>query len=148
LRMALVMSTTPGSDKNVGENQIRGMRNFSNKIWNASRYILTKEGEKVTSGEYDQAFTEKLNLVVSEISQQLDNLKIGLASETVYNEFWHWYCDICIEKNKSGELSDEKLLHGLKTFLILLHPFVPFVTEAIWTTFNKDLLITSPWPVS
>lgn len=154
LRMALVMSSTPGQDKNVGENQIKGMRNFSNKIWNASRYILTKETKGVVKGNYDAEFSEKLNLVVSEITQQLENLKIGLAAETAYNEFWHWYCDVCIEKNKAGELADKKLLLGLKTFLALLHPFVPFVTEAVWSfvyaqdkrSFETKLLITSPWP--
>lgn len=149
VRMALVMSTTPGNDSNVGESKIRGMRNFSNKIWNASRYILTKEGEKIESGSFDQEFQEKLTQIVKDITQQLDNLKVGLAAETAYNEFWHWYCDVCIEKNKAGELSDKLLLEGLKTFLKLLHPFVPFVTETIWQQLEEkesELLITSSWP--
>src|SRR3989339_1125081 len=104
LRMALVMSTTPGNDSNVGESKVRGMRNLANKIWNAARYVQEmvspgrnpeyglpsqeKPLEEIFAG--DEEFRQKLNKVVEEVTDQLEKLKIGLAAETVYNEFWHW----------------------------------------------------------
>lgn len=155
LRMALVMSSTPGMDKNVGENQIRGMRNFSNKIWNAARFIqmLKDEESKTTTSDEDfnEKFNEELPNIIHEISSHLEDLRVGLAAEAVYNKFWHWYCDWAIEKGKEGSISLENLERGLSVFLLLLHPFVPFVTEAVWQEINKKTtspLILSRWPKS
>lgn len=156
LRMALVMSSTPGQDKNIGENIIRGMRNFSNKIWNASRYVILQNdigGPECEEGS--EAVNSRLNKVISSVTQLLNDLKIGLAAEIVYNEFWHWFCDSVIELHKEGKVSTSMLKKCLDTFLRLLHPFVPFVTEAIlleWKKgiiaypFKSELLITSIWP--
>ncbi len=152
IRMALVMSTTAGQDSNTGEGKIRGMRNFANKIWNAARYVdgLIKNDKLQMSNECsnDKAFEDKLDNVVKTVTKQLDELKIGLAAETVYGEFWHWYCDEAIEQNKKGELSIGKLEYGLETMLKLLHPFVPFVTEQIWQEVfaDKGLLVETKWP--
>ena len=148
LRMALVMSTTAGRDSNTGEDKIRGMRNLTNKIWNAARYIVTAKDN--ASGMGDTQFQKHLDDVVVTITRQLDQLKIGLAAETVYNEFWHWFCDECIEQNKKGEISLVTLSRGFETFLKLLHPFMPFVTEEIWGKLPRksaDLLIVSHWPI-
>lgn len=147
LRMALVMSTTAGQDSNTGENKVRGMRNFGNKIWNAGRYVAEKE-EVVTTGEKDGEFNEKLSAVTKEVTKLLDQMKVGLASETIYNEFWHWFCDVSIEQNKQKFISDEVLKNGYKTMLALLHPFVPFVTEAVWQEMfaAEGLLISAAWP--
>jgi len=149
LRMALVMSTTAGQDSNTGENKVRGMRNFANKIWNAGRYIVEKaEKDVVLKGEKDTEFAEKLSTVTNEVSKLLDDLKVGLASETIYSEFWHWFCDEGIELNKQKMVSDEVLRNGYKTMLALLHPFVPFVTEAVWQEMfaSEGMLISYPWP--
>lgn len=149
LRMALVMSTTAGQDSNTGENKVRGMRNFGNKIWNAGRYITEKpKGDIVTKGESDDDFKNKLSTVSKEVTKLLDQMKVGLASETVYNEFWHWFCDEGIEMNKQNKVGDAALKEGYKTMLVLLHPFVPFVTEAIWQEMFTDegLLISYSWP--
>lgn len=92
-------------------------------------------------------FEKKLENVVKEVTKQLDDLKIGLAAETVYNEFWHWYCDGVIEEYKAGKVTRDELIGGLKTFLKLLHPFVPFVTEACWKELGcKGMLMTQSWP--
>jgi valyl-tRNA synthetase len=148
LRMALVISSTPGQDKAVGESTIRGMRNFSNKIWNAARFV------KDFSGDFpdNQEFIKKINSVSSNVSSLLDNLKIGLAAETVYNEFWHWFCDIAIEEAKTGKINKNQMTSGLKEFLKLLHPFMPFVTEAILQELELSgkplsLLIQQEWPL-
>ena len=155
LRMALVMSTTPGNDSNVGEAKVRGMRNLANKIWNAGRYVLENSRQKdpstslgMTEGANDEEFKEKLKMMVEGVTGQLESLKIGLAAETVYNEFWHWFCDEAIEAHKNLKISDAVLRDGLTTFLKLLHPFVPFVTEAVWKELfpNKGLLAASSWP--
>lgn len=149
LRMALVIRSTPGQDKAVGENDIRGMRNFSNKIWNAARYVVSKSPTLSAQGRTlsDAEFMKKLNIVVKTVTKNLKDYRLGLAAETVYNEFWHWFCDEAIEKNKRQEISDETIYKGLIAFIKLLHPFMPFVTEAVWTELgNKEMLITSKWP--
>jgi len=138
--MALVMSSTPGKDAPVGESKVRGMRNLTNKIWNATRFIKLNLDKKPDFESYkkDKKFNNKLDKVAKEITTLLDELKIGLAAEKAYNYFWHWYCDECIESAKDNQISYEALFHGLIVFLKLLHPFVPFVTEAVWSEI-KDL---------
>jgi len=157
LRMSLVMSTTAGKDSATGEGKIRGMRNLTNKIWNATRFILINQenskfearNSKQIQNSNDKKFKEYLKQVVKDVTRQLDEMKIGLAAETVYNEFWHWFCDKKIEEAKEGKISQKALLEGLRVFLKLLHPFVPFVTEAVWQELpdNKEkLLIGAKWP--
>jgi valyl-tRNA synthetase len=153
LRMALVMSTTAGHDSAVGEMKVRGMRNFTNKVWNASRFVKMYEPAEVETVHphleaNEQAFRKRLNQVTAKMTKQLADLKIGLAAETAHNEFWHWYCDEAIEQCKKNELSPEVLLEGLKTWLKLLHPFLPFTSEAIWQEVINDgsVLATQTWP--
>ena len=176
LRMALVIRSSAGLDKSVGEGDFKAMRNFSNKIWNAARYILenedSPEGEKnqvertilegINKGEkikisQEEYFSQRLNLLVKNVTQQQNNFKLGLAAETLHNEFWHWFCDESIEENKKGRLQSKSLQEGLVIFLKLLHPFMPFVTEAIWEELKKNhkfteltnkekQLISSAWP--
>lgn len=157
LRMALVIRSTAGLDKSVGKPDFKAMRNLTNKIWNASRFVLMQQ-EDVSKKDVVDALSEdlevykKLTEVTATITQQLDDYKIGLAAETLHNEFWHWYCDNIIELNKQGKVSHKALLDGLLVFLKLLHPFMPFVTEAIWqelVTLNlvsEKLLVTANWP--
>ncbi len=150
LRMALVMSTAAGVDSNTGENKVRGMRNFANKIWNAGRYVqeLKESRTQELKTESNGVFAQKLEKVKEEVTRLLEGNKVGLAAETVYNEFWHWFCDEAIEKSKNAEISAENMKLGLKTFLRLLHPFVPFVTEAVWKEVfpEEGLLIGQSWP--
>ncbi len=148
LRMALVMSTTAGVDSATGENKVRGMRNFANKIWNAARFALDIRSSIVDRREKDEDFEKKMREVLRDMTRLLNENRVGLAAETIYNEFWHWFCDEQIEASKKDEVSETVLLTGLKTFLILLHPFVPFVTEAVWSEVFPDqgLLINQKWP--
>lgn len=148
LRMALVMSTTPGNDSAVGEGKVKGMRNFANKVWNASRFVKEFSGEE-NSGKhaYDQMFDGKMFKIVGEITQDLQEFRVGLAAEKAHNEFWHWYCDEAIEKAKQHQLSPTMLREGLNTWLKILHPFMPFVTESIAQEFGtSELLMNSSWP--
>ena len=147
LRMALVIRSSAGLDKSVAEQDFRAMRNFTNKIWNAARFITLITAEKESS-EKHKAFQSHLQDLIRNITQQLNDFKIGLAAETVYTEFWHWFCDVCIEQAKTGEVSSLELNEGLIVFLKLLHPFMPFVTEAVWREIspNTEQLILSKWP--
>ncbi len=155
LRMALVMSSTAGNDKAVGEDAIRGMRNLTNKIWNAARFVIEFLDKENKVGKKDREFKKKLEETVKQITDQMEKMKPGLAAETVYNRFWHWFCDESIESAKKGQIGYPVLMEGLITFLQLLHPFVPFVTEAVWQEIDKapnydevtePLLISSKWP--
>ncbi len=165
LRMALVIRSTPGLDKSVSEQDFKAMRNFSNKIWNAARFISLQdenpdhevsaemaETSELGTAPEDVVFLEKLATIAAEVTKHLTERKIGLAADVLYNEFWHWFCDECIEKQKQGKISMKVLQEGLHTFLHLLHPFMPFVTEKIWqelrTTDDSlpEQLITAPWP--
>jgi valyl-tRNA synthetase len=162
LRMALVIRSSAGLDKSVSEADFKAMRNLGNKIWNAARYVVTanaasQETTTAAASAQDSEFAERLTTLSQEITQQLTDFKIGLAAETVYTGFWHWFCDECIEQHKQGTLSTQTLTTGLVTFLQLLHPFVPFVTEAVWQELldqklvdnaqENQLLIVSKWPI-
>jgi valyl-tRNA synthetase len=153
LRMALVIRSTPGLDKAVGDQDFKAMRNLTNKIWNASRFVLEHlELKQTGETKINQQFDKKLEQITKKITANLQKLQVGLAAETAYNEFWHWYCDECIEAGKQSKLGGDQLMTGLQTFLKLLHPFVPFVTEAVWQTLvekklvQEPLLISASWP--
>ncbi len=159
LRFALVVRSSPGLDKSIGERDFKAARNFINKLWNASRYIIENKNVKITKNTKikNKNFKEKLSSIIRTTSESLQQLRPGFSLDNLQNEFWHWFCDIQIEKNKKNELSDTDLLIGLVVFLKLLHPFIPFVTETIWQKLiekdmieinnkNKDLLIISTWP--
>ncbi len=167
LRMALIIRSSPGLDKSVSEGDFKAMRNFTNKIWNASRFILLNKeaavGEnKETLENIDESikkskelvFKEKLTQITQEITRNLNALQLGIAADTVYNEFWHWFCDECIEDAKKGFIDQELIINGLVIFLKLLHPFMPFVTEALWQELyqqnlvSDSILASSPWPLS
>lgn len=160
LRMALIIRSSAGLDKSVSEGDFKATRNLSNKLWNASRFILLSKEEnkdkKVESCSGDQAFEEKLQSIVEEVSKNLNSFQIGVAADTLYNEFWHWFCDRCIEESKKGLINQDLMFKGLLAFLKLLHPFIPFVTEAIWqelslqnlTPKEEKILASSPWPSS
>jgi valyl-tRNA synthetase len=164
LRMALVIRSSAGLDKSVGDQDFKAMRNLTNKIWNAARFITLLYSEEKPTAEsvivnQDELFEKRLNQLVVTTTQQLNDFKIGFAAETLYNEFWHWFCDECIEQAKTGGLSKQALFTGLITFLKLLHPFMPFVTETIWQELQEnklfsptgedyELLIVSQWPQS
>ncbi len=153
LRMALVMSTTPGNDSSVGDDKIRGMRNFVTKIWNAAKFVEFYSGKtdipNKDRAEGDKAFREKLERVARDVTRNLEQLRPGQAAEACHNEFWHWYCDQAIEDVKKGTLSVRAAQDGLQAFLKLLHPFMPFVTEALWQRMfaqTEALLARAQWP--
>ncbi len=144
LRFSLVMSTTPAQDKSVGENTFKGMRNFANKVWNAARFVSDFSNEAVDDESFNLWYKKELP---KHISSLLDKNKIGFAAEEIYNDFWHKFCDIEIERAKRNEVSSKQMREALEVLLKFLHPFMPFVTEAVWNELgNKTLLASSEWP--
>ncbi len=163
LRMALVIRSSAGLDKSIGEPDFKAARNLTNKLWNATRFImLNLEPEKFNNEqerELDSIFLQKLEKVASDSTRQLENFQIGLVSENLYNQFWHWFCDEAIEQTKQEKISQRNLIKGLITFLKLFHPFMPYITEALWqllreekllaeeNLFDSRFLITAQWPI-
>jgi valyl-tRNA synthetase len=143
LRMGIIWGSLIENDVSLSEEKINAQRKFSNKIWNASRFVLQFSGKTPKNPD----FNNRLRLIVKNASKHLNKKNLSQAAEYLYAEFWHWYCDEAIEKAKKGEIDSKDLLFGLETFLRLLHPFMPFVTEQIWSELgHKELLINSSWP--
>jgi len=166
LRMALVIGNTPGSDPTIYEEKIRGYRNFTNKIWNASRFVLMnlsdfnpKTRPKLT--KKDKKTLQYLKGFTKEITGLMESFRFYKAAEKIYHYFWHNFCDKIIEeqkprlqsKNKNDQTGSQYLLlEILKTNLKLLHPFIPFITEEIYQKLplknKKSSLMVEEWPYS
>lgn len=150
LRMALIIRSTPGQDKSVGEQDFKAARNFANKIWNASRFIMLqheKSDAPITSS-LPSTIQQKMDTLITEVTKNMIDRKIGLAADTLYTEFWHWFCDELIEKQKNGEISLGTTTDFLIKFIKLLHPFMPFVTEAVWQELYARALVKEPQLIS
>jgi valyl-tRNA synthetase len=151
VRVSLVWGALIENDISLSEDNIRGQKFFANKIWNAARFVVSMDGDL---GSRTDKFSNKTDKIAKSITEKMNNFELSYAIEELYEKFWHWYCDECIEKAKKRELSKADLVHGLITFLKLLHPFMPFVTEAVWQELRKEqktgmlseMLITSKWP--
>jgi valyl-tRNA synthetase len=162
-RMALIFGTAPGTDSKISEDKIKGQKHFANKIWNITRFLLSNNAlstpEVVYTAE-DQALLEEWRTVATAITHDIDQYRLHIASETLYNYIWTRFADEIMESSKTvlnGEdgvlkASRQKVLLAIfSECIITLHPFMPFVTEAIWemlpTNTSKLLMITS-WPIS
>ena len=164
LRFNLITGNSPGNDMRFYVEKCEAMRNFANKIWNASRYVLMNLTVEET-GLPDAADLEiedkwvlsKLNTLIREVTENMDAYELGVASAKVYDFIWDTYCDWYIELTKArlyGE--DEKsklaaqkvLVYVLDQFLRLLHPFMPFITEEIWQAIPHEgkFLMLADWP--
>ena len=163
LRFNLITGNSPGNDMRFYVEKCEAMRNFANKIWNASRYVLMNLTVEET-GLPDAADLEiedkwvltKLNTLIKEVTENMDAYELGVASAKVYDFIWDTYCDWYIELTKArlyGE--DEKsklaaqkvLVYVLDQFLRLLHPFMPFITEEIWQAIPHEgkFLMLADW---
>jgi len=164
-RMALIVGTAPGTDSKVDENKIKGYKNFANKLWNITRFVLSStqdikiDQSKITT-ESDKKLVEEFNIISKEITDDLENYRLHLASEKIYHYIWHRYADMIIEESKplivgadvpTKESRQQTLLYILASSLKILHPFMPFVTEEIWSMMpqqkkNIPLMVES-WPM-
>ncbi|MCM2339464.1 MAG: valine--tRNA ligase [Burkholderiales bacterium] len=163
LRLAMIIGNTPGNDLKLNENDIRGYGKFANKIWNASRFVLEQTKDLDINNlpeldEEDKTSKEELDNLIKEVSKEMNEFRYSIVAEKLYHYFWHTFADIIIERskkkileNKNTESAKTILYTQLTTLLKALHPFMPFVTEEIWSlvpTSNKQLLMVEPWPLS
>jgi len=153
VRLSLLIGNTAGNDIRLYDEKIEGYRNFVNKLWNISRYILMSAEGKVELVEKVNATTladkwilSKFNQLVVDVTKLMDEYNFSQAGEMLreftWNEFADWYLEISkVEKNK-----EDILLYILQNLLKIWHPFVPFVTEAIWSNFSNKEIMISDWP--
>lgn len=178
LRMALVVGSAPGQDIAVGESKIKGYRNFSNKIWNASRFTILRvsDGDLQTGhiGKFvvsdtnidqskltkaDQKILSAHKKITKEITSNLEKFRFSQAGEVAYEYFWHQFCDVYIEEVKkqlenpeTAENTKKILVKILSETLVVLHPFVPYVTEVVWQELRnicpdlEDSIMIATWP--
>lgn len=164
LRFTIITGNSPGNDMRYDEKRIVASRNFANKLWNATRFVLMNvdENDDIEFKNLDLSLEDKwilkrLNNVVEEVSKNLDKYEIGLAASRIEDFIWEEFCDWYIEFAKERLNSDDEnkkstvkkvLLYVLKDMISLLHPFMPFITEEIYKQLpnKKDMLIVESWP--
>ena len=165
LRMNMVTGNSPGNDMRFYVERTEAMRNFANKLWNASRYVMMNLSEDAVNELPDLSKLEiadkwvlsKLNTLIEEVTENMDKYELGVAVQKIYDFVWDIYCDWYIEMTKARLFSDDAerkqtaisvLTYVLDQMLRLLHPFMPFITEEIWQSIphEGDALIVAQWP--
>ena len=162
LRFNLITGNSPGNDMRFYTERCEAMRNFANKIWNASRFLMMNltidRCELPDRLELeDKWILSRLNSVIPEVTENMERYELGVAAQKVYDFIWDSYCDWYIELTKTrlqGEDEDSKLraqqvlCYVLTETLKLLHPFMPFITEEIWQALphSGDYLMLQQWP--
>jgi valyl-tRNA synthetase len=155
-RLSILTGFTPGNDSRFSEDKAEAKRNFINKLWNISRFILTATEEKFYAASFteeppaktaaDRWILSELAELTAKTTERLDSLEFSLAAEDLdvftWDKLADWYLEIAkVEKNK-----EEILIYVLRNLLILWHPFIPYVTEEIWSSFNDSILMVVQWP--
>ena len=165
LRLTLITGNAPGNDMRFYMSRVEASRNFANKVWNASRFIMMNmEGRTITKPDdkdlepVDKWIISKLNTVIKDITENMDKFELGIAVQKVYDFIWDEFCDWYIEMvkprlyNSDNAESMNAALWTLKSVLIdalkLLHPYMPFITEEIFTTLQseEESIMISSWP--
>lgn len=165
LRFTLVTGQAPGNDQRFRIENVESSRNFANKIWNASRFLLMNLQGEQTQGlpeklnRHDRWILDSFNTAAEKTTALLEKYELGEAARVVYEFFWGDFCDWYIELSKLPLYSDDKaektskkrvLSYVLDGSLRLLHPFMPFISEEIWQQLNREekglALINAPWP--
>lgn len=162
LRMALTVGIAPGSDVKFDLEKVKAYQHFANKLWNISRFVLMNldgYGADASLTSVDQRTLEEFTELAHSVTADLDNYRLYLAAENLYHYVWHTLADKILEAAKGrlqGPVGEDRrsaqrlLVELLRGSLLLLHPFMPFVTEALWSNLpgQKDrLLMAEPWPV-
>ncbi|MBR1441300.1 MAG: valine--tRNA ligase [Lachnospiraceae bacterium] len=163
LRLTLITGNAPGNDMRFYYERVENSRNFANKVWNASRFIMMNmEGKEIHEPKSlepaDQWILSSLNNLVKDVTENLDRYELGIAVQKVYDFIWEQFCDWYIEMvkprlyNTDDAESQNAALWTLKTVLIdalkLLHPYMPFVTEEIFCSIQdeEESIMISKWP--
>ena len=162
LRLTLATGNSPGNDMRFSEKKITASRNFANKLWNASRFILMNLSDSVTAElpailtTEDKWFISKYNSLVKEVTENIDRYELGIAVQKLYDFIWDIMCDWFIEITKprmqeggeTAENAQRVLVYVMSGTLKLLHPFMPFITEEIWQALphEGESIMVSQWP--
>ena len=165
LRLTLITGNAPGNDMRFYYEKVEANRNFANKVWNASRFIMMNmEGKEITvpaASELepvDKWILSKCNTLVKDVTENMENYDLGIAVQKVYDFIWDEFCDWYIEMvkprlyNSDDAKSQNAALYTLKSVLIdalkLLHPYMPFITEEIFCTLQseEESIMISRWP--
>ncbi|OGI59691.1 valine--tRNA ligase [Candidatus Nomurabacteria bacterium RIFCSPHIGHO2_01_FULL_38_19] len=145
LRMSMIVGIGPGADAKFDIQKVKAYKNFTNKIWNITRYVLSMERE----GELNKELIEEWNLFAKDVTSDMNNFRFYLGAEKLYAYIWHRFADEIIEESKNKKGYGATLYYILENSIKLLHPFMPFVTEEIWSMLpvkNKNLLMVEKWP--
>ncbi|MBQ7755994.1 MAG: valine--tRNA ligase [Oscillospiraceae bacterium] len=164
LRLMLATGNSPGNDMRFIEEKVKSCRNFANKLWNASRFIMMNLPDDFKADKLpenlnteDKWIVSKFNTLAKEVNENLDKFELGVAAQKIYEFIWDVYCDWYIELTKpriiaGGETATTAqgvLVWVMKGMLKLLHPFMPYITEEIWQALVNDgsIIMTSDFPV-
>ena len=164
LRFMLATGNAPGNDMRYMEEKVTSARNFANKLWNASRFVMMNlpddfefKGIPENLRVEDKWIISKFNKLAKEVNYNLDKFELGVACSKLYDFIWDVYCDWYIELTKpriqaGGKTMEDAqavLVYVLEGSLKLLHPFMPYITEEIWQTLEdgKSMIITADYPV-
>ena len=164
LRFMLATGNAPGNDMRYSDDKVKAARNFANKLWNASRFIMMNLPENFQYNGLpedleleDRWIVSKFNAVAKEVGENLDKFEIGVASAKIYDFIWDVYCDWYIELTKpriqadgaTMEKAQAVLVWVMRGMLKLLHPFMPYITEEIWQvlTGGESMIIVESYPV-
>ncbi len=163
LRLTLATGNSPGNDMRYSEQRVEANRNFANKLWNAARFILMNlngdEGEPSLPEELeleDKFIISKFNSLSKEVTENLEKFELGIAVAKLYDFMWDVFCDWYIEiakirlwekDSKGAENARKVLVYIMSNALVLLHPFIPFITEEIWQTLphSGESIMVSKW---
>ncbi len=150
VRLSLVIGTTAGNDSRLYEEKIAGYRNFVNKLWNVSRFIMMNEPASGEGSVADRWIISRLHTLIAEVNADFARDQYGPAGDRMYNFLWHEFADWYIEMSKIEELGSVKQREVLHTMLRLLHPMIPFVTEVLaektGLVSGDEQLIVMSWP--
>ena len=159
LRMAMIVGVGPGSDSNLGEDKIKAYSKFANKLWNIQRFVLENTQGYDTNASFtdeDQKSFDDLNALVTEITNEMEEFKFYLVAEKLYHYTWHEFADIIIERckkniaeNNNADSAKKLLASILPILLKTLHPFMPYVTEELWSLLpekSSRMLMVEKWP--
>ena len=164
VRISLIIGMAPGTDSKISESKIRGYKHFANKVWNIARFIMENYDKLKIAGEpilnvRDKQIVEEAYQKALEVTAQIEKYRLDMAIGILYPYIWDYFAAQIVEESKTiikgvdtaaAQSRVVALMQAFKIILKLLHPFMPFVTEEIWSHLPEketDLLMIAKWPV-
>jgi valyl-tRNA synthetase len=162
-RLSLIIGAAAGNDIKLSEQRVKGYKNFTNKLWNVARFVLQSRDDiaydtNVVLHEDDARLLVELKDLTTDVTSDIEAFRLYLAGEKLYHFLWHRFADVILEESKPMLQGDDVLRKASRVRMLyemlviqlkLLHPFMPFVTEEIWSSLpekDRDLIMVSSWP--